>query len=205
MPSELHLIFNRARLDDRQINELIGLSRGLVADNAINQAEVEYLQKWLVANIGVTGNPMIAKLYCRVNEMLSDHVVDDREASELLETLKNISGGNFELGELLKSSTLPLDEPPPKVSFEGKSFCFTGTFAFGCRKDCEEAIVQRGGVAGSLTKKTNYLVIGVYATESWAHSSYGRKIEKAVVMRDEGLPICLIGEEHWVSCLNNTL
>jgi NAD-dependent DNA ligase len=201
MPSELHLIFNRARLDDRQINELVGLSRGLIADGMINQAEVEYLQKWLAANVGVTGNPMIAALFRRVNEMLVDKRIDPEESRELLETLRKISGGDIELGETLKSTTLPLDEPPPTLFFQNKGFCFTGTFAFGCRKDCETAVEQLGATVGSLTKKTHYLVIGVYATESWVHSSYGRKIEQAVKMRDEGVPICLVGEQYWVNCL----
>jgi hypothetical protein len=33
------------RIASRQIDELIGLARGLVADNHINQAEVKFLQK----------------------------------------------------------------------------------------------------------------------------------------------------------------
>jgi NAD-dependent DNA ligase len=201
MPSELHSIFSRARLDDRQINELIGLARGLIADGTVNQAEAEYLQKWLAANIGVTGNPVIGNLYHRVNEMLADNRLDADESKELCETLTKFSGGDFELGEVLKSSTLPLDEPPPDVLFENKRFCFTGTFAYGCRKDCEIAVEQLGAEAGSLTQKTNYLVIGIYATESWMHSTFGRKIERAAEMRGEGLPISLIGEQHWVSAL----
>ena len=36
-----------------------------------------------------------------------------------------------------------------------------------------------GGVSGSLTKQTDVLVIGEYATDSWRQSSYGAKIEKA--------------------------
>jgi len=40
-------------------------------------------------------------------------------------------------------------------------------------------------------------VLGAYATESWAHSSFGRKIEKAVDMRFSGVPIPIVGENHW--------
>ena len=53
---------------------------------------------------------------------------------------------------------------------------------------------KKGGNCGSLTHKTNFLVIGVYATESWKHSSYGLKIEKAVKMKQEGIPIFVVGE-----------
>jgi hypothetical protein len=52
-----------------------------------------------------------------------------------------------------------------------------------------------------LNQETGYLVIGVYATDSWIHSTFGRKIEKAVVMRGEGLPIAIVGEQYWVGQL----
>ena len=197
MSEELHRIFGRARLDDRQINELIGLAHGLTADGIINQAEAEYLQKWLVAHIDVRDNPIAANLLNRVNSMLSDAVIQQDEAHELFETLQKFSGGNFELGEVLKSTSLPLDAPPPELSFSNTQFCFTGTFAFGARKDCEAAVEKLGGRCGSLTMHTNYLVIGIYAKGSWAHSPYGRKIERAIEMKQEGVPIHIVGEQHW--------
>jgi len=30
------------------------------------------------------------------------------------------------------------------------------------------------------------------------HSTHGRKIEKAMQLRAEGVPIALVAEEHWV-------
>jgi NAD-dependent DNA ligase len=202
MSEQLHRIFSRARLDDRQINELIGLARGLIADGVINQAEAEYLQKWLIGNLDVTHNPISSNLLQRVNQMLSDNVLDADEARELFKTLKRFSGGDFELGEVLKSTTLPLDDPPPSITCLNKNFCFTGTFAYGSRKDCEAAVAKLGGRAGSLTKSTHYLVIGIYATGSWMHSCYGQKIEKAVGMKAEGIPIALVGEQHWVGAIS---
>jgi len=198
MTTELHRVFSRARLDDRLVNELIGLSHGIIADGAVNQREAEYLQKWLVANVGVSDNPIVANLLHRVNDMLRDCVLDPEESAELLETLRRFSGGDFELGELLKSTSLPLDSPPPEISFDQTKFCFTGTFAFGSRRDCEDAVERLGASAGSLAMKTDYLVVGTYATESWIHSSYGRKIERAVEMKQEGSPISIVGEPHWL-------
>jgi NAD-dependent DNA ligase len=198
MSEELHRIFSRARLDDRQINELVGLARGLTADGVVNQAEAEYLQKWLVANVDVRDNPVTANLLQRINEMLADKKLDKNEARELFETLEKFSGGQFELGEILKSSSLPLDTPPPEVIFAGKCFCFTGTFAFGSRTDCETKIEKLRGRVGSLTMSTDYLVIGIYATDCWAHSSFGRKIETALEMKGKGVPIKIIGEQHWI-------
>jgi len=51
-----------------------------------------------------------------------------------------------------------------------------------------------------VTKKLNYLVLGSYVTDSWAHETFGRKIEKAMDYRDSGVPLAIITEEHWAKC-----
>ena len=189
------------RIADRQIDEMIGLARGLIADGRIEQSEVEYLQKWLAANQAITDQPLIAKLYRRVAEILHDGVVDADEKTELLDTLNRFTTRDIELGEVMKSTTLPLCDPAPTLTFDGKRYCFTGTFTYGTRKACEGAVVSRGALAGSLTQKTSILVIGVYATESWKHSSFGNKILQACEWRDGGLPISIVSEDHWVKAL----
>ena len=190
-------LYGRARLDDRAINELLGLAKGIAADGVVNQKEAEFLQKWLVANTAVKDNPVIATLFKRVNEMLEDNNLDDEEARELLDTLHKFGGGDFELGEIQKAIRLHFDDPPPGIDFQGRRFCFTGTFAYGSRSDCRRIVENLGGTAGSLTKATDYLVVGIYATDSWAHSSFGRKIEKAVEYREKGSGIAIVSEERW--------
>ncbi len=186
------------RIASRQIDELIGIARGIAADGSLNQAEAEFLQKWLAVNQDISDQPVIRTLYNRVNGTLSDGVLDLDEARDLLDTLNAFSNRDFELGEVLKATTLPLCDPAPLLSFEGRNYCFTGTFNYGQRKACEAAADERGATSGSLTRTTDVLVIGVYATESWKHSSFGNKIVKACEMRDEGVPIAIVSEPHWV-------
>jgi NAD-dependent DNA ligase len=189
------------RLSSRQIDELIGVSRGLCADGHLNQAEAEFRQKWLAANQHISDQPVIRTLFTRVNEMLSDGVLDAQESVELLDTLESLGGKDFELGETLKASSLPLCQPQPDLGFDGISYCFTGTFVFGKRKDCEQIIIERGGLCPSLTQKTDILVVGAYATDSWKHSSFGTKILKAAEWRAAGIPISIVSEEHWTRYL----
>ena len=196
---KLNRLFNRARVDDRQINELIGLAHGIISDGNVNQAEAEHLQKWLAANAEVSGNPVVGTLFWRVDEMLRDGHLDANESAELLDTLTRFAGGDFELGEMLKSTDLPLDDPQPVPIFQDRRYCFTGTFAYGSRSDCSRAIESHGGVLDkSLTGKTDYLVVGAYATDSWLHSAWGKKVEKALNLRKKGGSIAIIGESHWV-------
>jgi NAD-dependent DNA ligase len=189
------------RISARQIDELLGLARGLAADGALNQMEVEFLQKWLAANAGISDQPVVRTLYGRVNEILADGVLDGEEARNLLDTLNSFSSHDFELGEVMKATTLPVCQPAPTLRFSGMNYCFTGTFNYGKRARCEQEVTNRGGSCGSLTQKTDVLVIGVYATDSWKHSSFGNKILKACDFRESGLPISIVSEEHWVKHL----
>ncbi|TGX52891.1 NAD-dependent DNA ligase [Sphingomonas gei] len=193
----LHNKLGGDRITSRQIDELIGIARGVAADGQLNQTEVEFLQKWLAANVDISDQPVVRTLYDRVNAILRDGVADAEECSELLDTLNRFANRDFELGEVLKPTGLPLCDPAPVLTFTGTSYCFTGTFNYGQRKYCEQAVEARGGSCGGLRKSTNVLVIGAYATSSWKHSSFGNKILQACEWRDVGLPISIVAEEHW--------
>ncbi len=200
-PDEVLNSFGSDRIGSRQIDELIGLARGIAADGVVTVEEAEFLQKWLAANATITDQPLIRDLYRHVTAVLSDHVIDADECRDLVGTLNALSTRDFELGEPLKATTLPLSKPPPALVFSGQDYCFTGTFMFGRRKQCEGAVTDRGGRCGSLTHKTDVLVIGTYATESWKHSSFGLKIMRACEWRDHGLPIAIVSEAHWTAFL----
>ena len=201
-PEKINPIFNKRRIEDRVIDELIGLSHGVVLDGVVNQKEVEGLQKWLVANKAFSDNPIINNLYSIINDILNDDYVDEEEAKELFDTLAKFSGSDFELGETLKSSTLPLDDPAPSVVFENRTFCLTGTFAYGNRKECSNLVEERGGIIKKgVSGKLHFLVIGLYSTESWMHSSFGRKIEKALKYKSDGNDIKIISEDSLVNSL----
>jgi NAD-dependent DNA ligase len=188
-------------LADRQTTQLIGIAQGLIADNKLNDAEIHFLHKWLAANDAVKGNALISMLVGRIEEILADGVIDDDERTDLHTTIAKLTANDFELGEVIKSTTLPLCDPAPEILFEGRQFCFTGTFVFGRRKKCEAETINRGGQTGALTQKTDFLVIGEYATEAWRQETFGRKIEKAVLMRDSGIPIAIVSEAHWRQAL----
>lgn len=193
--------FSGARLDDRQVTELIGIARGVLADGTLTDSEIDFIRRWLVANVGVTQNPLIRMLERRMAAILADEIVDAEERADLFELLHSFVANDFQLGEILRSTQLPLCNPPPHIDFDGQVFTFTGTFAFGSRKTCETAVEERGGAAGTLTRATRYLVIGEYVTDSWRQSTFGRKIEQAVDMRAKGHPIRIISEPHWRTSL----
>ena len=197
---DLFTKFNRKSIDDRQIDTLIGLSKGLTADGKVDQSEAEFLMNWLAQSRQTTDNPVIINLLEKVSSMLEDGILDDDESSELLGILHKITGEPSELGELAKATSLPIDHPIAPITFPDMSFLFTGTCVFGTRKQCQDITATLGGLnAKGVTKSLNYLVLGTYVTDSWIHENYGRKIEKAMKYRDDGVPLVIVTEEHWIN------
>lgn len=192
--------FNRKSIDDRQIDTLIGLSKGLLADGKVDQSEAEALLTWLIQSRQATDNPVIVNLLAKVDAMLQDKVLDSDESAELLSVLRDLAGEPSVIGELAKATSLPINRPVPPVTFPEKCFVFTGTCVYGTRQQCHEATAALGGViAGGVTKAVDYLVLGTYVTDSWAHETYGRKIEKAMKYREQGVALAIVTEEHWAN------
>lgn len=200
---DIFVRFNRKAIDDRHIDTLIGLSKGLLADGRIDPSEAQALHQWLTQARASSRHPVILNLLSRVDEMLADGMLDQDESSELLATLRQVAGEPSEFGEVAKSASLPLCRPKPELAFSGRTFLFTGTCAFGTRAQCQDATERLGGInAKSVTKTLNYLVLGSYVTDSWAHETFGRKIEKAMEYRSNGMPLAIVSEEHWASAGN---
>ena len=100
------------------------------------------------------------------------------------------------------STSLPLDKPIPKILFNKKRYVFTGKFALGPREECQKRTTSAGGACDSaLSKRTNFLVIGTFGSRDWIQTSYGRKIEKAVALKDKGAPIAIVSEDSSAASL----
>ena len=195
-------IHNTKPAADRQVDQLIGLAQGIVADGIVTQAESEALQNWLRANV-VTENPKIIRLFEQVERILADGVLDRDEAQDLHDTLIGWTGALGTHGEESTSASLPLDPEPRNVQIRGNIFVFTGTSIFGTRTEMHTATVEAGGIPGqSVTLKTNFVVLGTYVTPAWIHQSFGRKIEKAMTYRDvRGTGIRIVHEDDWARAL----
>lgn len=188
------------RLIKRDIDQLLGICEFALQDGHIDQTEAESIFAWLKSHrISLDTWPSNI-LYDRLSRMLADGVLDDDEQGDLLGLIMSIVRPRNE--GLIVPAALPLTSPAPALSFEARSFCFTGVFTFGSRAECQTAVTDRGGIAAKgITKKLNYLVIGSIGSEAWRHSSFGTKIAKAVEYREAGAPLCIVSEDHWTAHL----
>ena len=189
-----------SRIQDRLIDELIGICLGVIADDEFDEREAIFIGQWIEQHRDVADRWPVNVLYARLKEMLKDGVLNLSEQQELLETLREITGDSADYQTVSTPPSLPLDRPPSEVSFAGCTFCLTRRFVFGSNLDCEEAIIELGGeVTANPTADTDYLVIGEMSSPDWIHTAFGRSIEKAVSIRDSGSALSIVSEEHWVN------
>jgi NAD-dependent DNA ligase len=109
-----------------------------------------------------------------------------------------------DLAASILSQQSPFDSPEPVVVFQGRAFVFTGEFDFGTRKECQDAVVRKGGAAPNVkfvSQNIDYLVIGQHGSRVWKRGSYGNKIESATLTRREHGKPAIISEKHWTECL----
>ncbi len=196
--------WTNARLLKRSCESLLGISAGLLADGKLNDQEIRFLDNWLSDNLALTSTWPGEVIFSRVKSILIDNKITEDEREHLKQTLSDLIGGTLqETGTASGAATsLPVDDDVCSIVIKGNRFCFTGNFLYGTRKACERAIIERGGVVTSGTRKDlDYLVVGTLASRDWAHTSHGRKIEKAMEYRKANCLIFIASEKQWVESL----
>ncbi len=196
-----------SRLDHYTLSKscqvLLGIANGILADGQLNKEEVRYLAAWLNHHADVAevfpGNILAA----RIRTALDDGCLTVDELDHLKATLVALIGGTMqETGEVDGfPTTLPI-QPDAVVRLSGMVFCFTGEFIFGTRTACSDWTQIYGGVVKStVSQKLDYLVIGSMASQYWINTSYGRKIEHAVELQQNGAGLLIVSEEQWLAAL----
>jgi NAD-dependent DNA ligase len=188
----------------RSINSLMGIISGLVSDGELNDKEILFLKTWCSENNHLAAEYPANIIFRRIHEVLIDNVITNEEREYLLKELTLISGNHFsETGSALPEHIESVFDNDPTVIFETNQFVFTGRFMFGTRPACEKAVIQRGAtVNNSVTKSTNYLVVGTRTSPDWIAENFGRKIQKAAEMASSGdYEISIIREVDWAMSL----
>lgn len=213
MPSETprpRLLFPAALLNNQRksIDQLTGLCHGILADGIVTDAEARTFRAWVHELHTQSPAWPLDVLAQRCNKIFADGIVTEEERADLADIMRQLTGATDHIpdtGKMVTPSTeLPLDTPPPAITFAGKEFVVTGKFIHGARSAVHDAIATRGGLIGDNPRhSTDYLVIGALASTAWAHTSYGRKIERAVELRANGAALRIVSEEHWQTSLNN--
>jgi NAD-dependent DNA ligase len=185
---------------DAAYAQLIGLCRGLLADGALVDSEIVTLHEWLRAHAEDLPEWPAQILARRVRDALSDGIIEPEERADLVQFIERAAGQEG-TDRFDAPTTLPLDRPHPHIEYESRAFCLTGTFIYGPRKRVVASIEEWGGRVVGSPNQADYLVIGGTITPAWKFGTHGLKIEEAVRLRDEGRPVRIVSEAHWVTTL----
>jgi len=187
------------------MEHLLGMVQGMLADGHLHDMEIKMLATWLTANDELVKLWPASVVAQRISSAIEDGHISEEERQHLTQTLSDLLSNDFaETGSASAEPTrLPVtDDIDVEVCDVG--FCLTGEFAYGTRNACSKLTERAGGIpVDNVTKKARYLVIGSRASPDWAHTSYGRKIERAVEMQTQGHHIFIISERRWLEALES--
>lgn len=201
------LEYRPTRFDSKDVvlQHLTGIVHGMVADSHLNNDEIHALNDWLHEHVDLESSWPFNRIIQRVRSVLADGVITEEERADLMAVMISLNGRAIEdIGTVGgQSTTIFIEEVSTgDLAFEGKTFVLTGTFAYGTRSRCCQEIERRGGqIAGAVSKKVHYLVVGGTSSRDWINESYGTKIKRAMELRDAGHQIFLVDEERWASFL----
>jgi hypothetical protein len=192
--------FNIENNVSKAIDQLSGICAGILADGIVCEKEALFFREWVQKYATYEPVYPFTEILKRIDKIFLDGIIDNDEKEELADIMRQIIGrGIYSDPSQDYSSELPLDASPPAINFEASEFVLTGRFGFGTRPKVAQEIISRMGIVkdGFPTNTTRYLVIGIFASRDWITTNYGRKIERAVELRDMGSGISIISEDHW--------
>lgn len=189
------------------IQFLSGMLHGIMADGELSDSEIHSLQMWVDHNEYLQGCYPFDEIASLLTSVLADGKIDNDERnmlkaffSQFIDLKASANLHETEMEELRNHySVSGICAACPEIDFQGRSFCFTGQSYKGTRKELEQVILNAGGLCkGSVSKKTDYVIVGNAGNPCWAYACYGRKIEEAVTLRKEGAKVMIINEtDFW--------
>jgi NAD-dependent DNA ligase len=195
---------NATTADLQRLHAVLG---GIIADGQISEAELRGLSDWMDEHSHLQGCWPYDEIGHLVAKVLADGVVDAQEQDLLRQFFSEfvVLGDDRTLTDpslQIAGSLVGLCAVAPEIHFEERGFCFTGASSRGSRADIQALVTARGGrVHSAPSKKVDYLVIGAEGNPCWSYACYGRKVERAVELRKEGLRIMIVHERDFHDAL----
>jgi NAD-dependent DNA ligase len=189
---------------NRAIEHLMGIVTGMVADGVLNDLEIKMLSTWLASHPEATADFPGSVIARAVADAMEDGVIAEGERAHLLKMLTGLASTDFSLTGSVSPevASLPIEDCV-SIDFNNSMVCFTGEFLYGTRAACERLVLKVGAMcADNVSKKVDILVIGTRVAPDWAHTSFGRKIQRAVELQEEGHAIEIISEKRMMEAVS---
>ncbi len=194
--------FSRITADLQRLHAVVG---GIAADGVISVEELRALSDWLAEHEHLKSCWPYDEIDALTTSVLQDGKVDEAEQKILLSFFTEflavldertivaplvIEGHDLTIGALCAVA--------PEVEFRGATFCITGKSSRVSQAEFSSLVRRLGGEPlDDVSKKLNYLVVGANGNPCWAYACYGRKVEKAVKLRKEGVRLVILHENDF--------
>jgi hypothetical protein len=184
------------------VQVLQGLLTGLTADRRLPEVEVRALREWIDTWSHLGGTWPYDEC-----EAIAMAAIGQQCSPDVVAILMQLAA-QFPIG-----GQDPSDDsaPPligaicaidPAIEFNGRQFVFTGESGREPRAALEARVLARAGtVHDNVTKKADYLIVCDCGNPQWAYCCYGRKVEKAYLMRRDGHHIAIVHERDFWDAL----
>lgn len=184
------------------MQRLQGLLAGIAADRKIEAHELRYLQAWIDEHQNLKSCWPYDEIEALLLEVMRDEAVDETEYAALMAFFSEFTAGPGHrslVTDSVDTTARGICAVCPDIVFAERLFCFTGSSKRATRKVMESLAKERGGLTSKgVVRGLHYLVIGADGNPCWAYACYGRKVEAAVALRREGLPLVLVHEhDYW--------
>lgn len=155
----------------------------ILADGKITDVEIYFLNIWLQKHSYLSEQHPFDDIFLVLTKFTANKKLSNDDRSKLINILDSIINP---IGHA--SSVLPPD-------FNGKSFCLSGVFDYGSRKQVEDWFLKNGAIFSKNVKKSlDFLIIGNQSNPNWITENYGKKILQAQEYNKKGANICILKE-----------
>lgn len=181
-----------------KMQKLHGILSGIASDGVIETAEADYLQAWMNMYCELRGMWPFDHIDTMLTAFLEDGVIDAQESKQFIEAIAAwvpTEGAAVTVDTQHLHTIEKVQEDTPDICLHERTFCFTGKFQQYQRSELQKLVVELGGAhKPSPTKQVDYLIVGTGGNPCYTFSCYGRKVEKAMQLREKGHPIVIAGE-----------
>lgn len=184
------------------LERLHGVLAGIGADRRVTDAEIGILRTLLVASEHLRGTWPYDELEAVLTRILADGKVDEDEHRLLVAFTRS-----FLDQDRRPESASPVNEElvrfgvcavNPKIEFRGRRFCVTGSSPRAARARIAKAVADLGGVPVlEVRRDVDYLVVDAPRGVAWAFSGHGRKIEQALALRQQDVPLTIVSADDF--------
>jgi NAD-dependent DNA ligase len=192
--------FDKTTADLQRLHAILG---GIVSDGIVTEAELLGLSSWVREHEHLRTCWPYDEVDSLITSILADQKIDKEEQTFLkgffseftaLMDDRTITSPSVTEG----GSIVGLCAVCPEIEFSDQKFCFTGASTRYPRATLTATVESLGGqVTSTLNKQVRYLIIGAEGNPCWAYACYGRKVEKAIELRRQGVRLLIVHENDF--------